>query len=73
MKKFIGSVEKWAIDEMCVCGHPQSSHGSEVINAKNGIIRNSGHGNCCNDNCKCIKFIWEDWIFENTDCELVLR
>lgn len=55
---------KVAIGEMCVCGHPKSVHGSHTHKAEHLMLRVAEVGNCCETACKCDKFRWAGWIYD---------
>ena len=49
-------------DEMCVCGHLKSDHGSKVVRIdNNAILRIPNVGSCCCENCCCARFCWKSW------------
>ena len=58
--------ERVVVDEMCVCGHPKSEHGSHTIQIPRSLIRLPATGNCCQSHCNCARFCWAAWIYKES-------
>jgi hypothetical protein len=63
MLLYIRRTGKVAIDEMCVCGHPKSKHGSHTHRTPNALLRLPAVGSCCEGECDCARFQWAGWIY----------
>ncbi len=65
---YIKKAGKWAVDEMCHCGHAKSEHGSSLHRLGDELIRSSCTGNCCATGCDCTcdRFCWVAWIYEKS-------
>lgn len=61
MHTFIESTGRWAIDELCSCGHPLSQHGSKLVPLGDQTLRLAHQGSCCE--CTCRRFIWAGWLY----------
>ena len=66
---YIRRTGKVAIDELCVCGHPKSHHGSHTHCTSKAMLRLPAVGNCCDGACECARFRWAGWIYETTPME----
>jgi hypothetical protein len=65
MRVWIESEHQWAVDEMCICGHPRSTHGSHTVNTPPmPLVRLNDVGSCCEGRCACRRFRWAAWVFE---------
>lgn len=56
---FSTRLKDFVLDSVCICGHLQSEHGSRTTKCDDRLVRESGHGNCCQDACTCPRFTWE--------------
>ncbi len=55
---FSHSLRAFVLDEMCVCGHLKSEHGSKTIRSRGATIRLHDDGSCCENGCACKQFTW---------------
>lgn len=59
-------IESVVVGEMCKCGHPRASHGSQTRRVDGQLVRLGHHdGNCCDSHCECKQFTWDKWITES--------
>ena len=47
--------ERKIIGELCTCGHTQKAHAAHFA---------PGHGPCTVPECKCAKYTWKQFIYE---------
>lgn len=55
---FSRTLNAFVLDEMCVCGHLKSEHGSKIVRSRGAIIRLHDDGSCCKSGCSCKQFTW---------------
>lgn len=57
---YLRSKDKFALGEICVCGHLKEDHGSRTI-----LVRQSHEGSCCCTGCECKNFTFSRYATED--------
>lgn len=67
LRIFVKETQKFAIDQLCECGHLHSEHHDRMQNYcklddSEVVYKNSGGCKGCN----CQRFRWAEWHYENS-------
>lgn len=57
---YLRSQDKFALGEICVCGHLKEDHGSRTK-----IVRQPHKGSCCCSGCQCKVFTFAHYATED--------
>lgn len=74
MKMFFSrQLNDYVVDEMCVCGHLKSLHGSLLHKFSNSMIREHSDGNCCSGRCNCPQYTFERFVAAEEAAQLLVN
>jgi hypothetical protein len=74
MKAFFShQINDYVVDEMCVCGHLKSHHGSLLHKLKAVMVRDPSDGSCCSGHCDCTQYAFLRFVAVDEAARIVIE